>query len=132
MRVLIFFVLAFASCKSFVPNTDKCVKGLYVGKDSALFLKDKYGQMIFGNCIRVEETEEGTHQFFDQELKPISDDVYEFDYETETDYGIADLHDIHYIRRVGTFHFSGNKLVIEYSVGEVGKTMSNFRFEGWR
>lgn len=133
MRVLLFFILAFASCKSFVPNTNKCIKGLYTGKDSVLFLNDKYGQMIFGNCIRVEQAKDGRLMFFDKVLKPvIADELYEFDYETETDFGIADTRDVHNIRRVGTFRFSGNKLVIEYSVGESGKTMSNFRFEGWR
>lgn len=132
MRILLFFVLALCSCKSYFPPEDYCVKGTYVGKDSVLIESDIYGAKLFGNCIKVEKLENGVHSFFDQQLVSINKNTFKFDYTIATDYGIGNCEDLHNIRRVGTFNFSGNKLVIEYSVGEVGQTMSQYRFEGWR
>lgn len=132
MRIILFFVLALCSCKSYLPPEDYCIKGTYVGGDTVLYQSGIYGAKMFGNCIKVEKLEDGTHSFFDQELVPINKNTFKFDYTTATDYGIANREEVHYIRRMGTFNFSGHKLVIEYSVGEVGQTMSQYRFEGWR
>lgn len=132
MRILLFFVLALCSCKSYFPPSEYCIKGTYIGDDIALYEKDIYGTKMFGKCIKVQKSEDGKHYFLGKELMPIDKNVFKFDYVTITDYGIGNNSDIHSIRRMGSFNFSGNKLVIEYSVGEEGKTMSQYRFEGWR
>lgn len=86
---------------------------------------------MFGACLDVKLIN-GQYCFFDRALTPVNGEVYKFDYTIPTDYGIANTPDIHNIRRAGTFTFSHNHLVVEYSVGEEGKEMSHFRFNGWR
>lgn len=134
MRIFyLFLVLAFASCKSYEPNTQKDISGVYVGQDSLMSEFNKYGQKMIGKCITVEKNENNQYVVFSNiNLVPIDENNFSFDVTYAVDYGIGNDSDIHQIRKVAYFKFSGNKLVVEYSVGELGGTMSNFLFEGWR
>lgn len=132
MRIVLFLVLAFCSCKNYTPPVKSCVAGVYSGEDSALNVYDKFGTKMFGSCVKIEKHDDGNHYFLDKKLEVIGDDVFKFDYITPTDFGVGMDSDIHYIRRVGTLSFSTNKLVVEYSVGDTCSKMSHFKFSGWR
>lgn len=132
MRILLFLVLVFCSCKNYKPPVKSCVAGVYSGEDSALNVYDKYGSKMFGNCVKIIKKEDGNHYFMDKKLESLGDDAFKFDYVTRTDFGMGLDSDIHYIRRVGTLSFNSNRLEIEYSVGDSCSKMSHFKFSGWR
>jgi hypothetical protein len=133
MRILIILSLFLYSCKGgYTPAPPANPEGIYQGYDSALYVHDDYSQKMFGDCISVKNVD-GKYVFFDKELIPVDNETYTFDYVTPTDYGIGAQHDIRYIRRTGTFMFSYNHLIVEYSVGDTAAgVMSQYKFNGWR
>ena len=132
MRIIVFFCLLLCSCKSnFTPAPPAIPEGKYQGYDSVIYQTNDFSQKMFGNCIEVKKLQDG-YGFFDRKLEYVDGETYKFDFVTATDFGVGTTSDIHHIRRVGTFKFSYNHLIVEYSVGDSGKVMSQYKFNGWR
>ncbi|GAA4455201.1 hypothetical protein GCM10023092_18450 [Rurimicrobium arvi] len=87
---------------------------------------------MFGGCVNVAGEPNTGLSFNGKPLTAIGKEEYSFEYVDSVDYGIANDHDIHVIRRKGIFKFSYNHLIVDYSVGEVGAVESQYRFNGWR
>ena len=132
MRILLFLVLAFCSCKNYEPPVKSCIAGVYSGEDSALNVYDKFGTKMFGKCVKILKHDDGAHYYLDKELEQIDENVFRFDYISKTDFGVGLDSDIHFIRRTGTLTFNSNRVEIEYSVGDTSSQMSHFKFTGWR
>lgn len=133
MRVTLILCPFLYSCKgSFTPPPPAQPEGIYQGYDSALYVHDNYSPKMFGGCVDVRRNSEGQYYFFDKVLTPIGENTYKFDYITRTEIGVGQNAEVHAIRRVGTFKFSYNHVIVEYSVGDSGQVMSNYKFNGWR
>jgi hypothetical protein len=133
MRVVsILFLSCFCACTSFKAPLPPDPPGIYQGYDSALFVNDRYGEKMFGECLKVAGVPDSALSFNEIDLEPLGNHEFSFDYTDTVDYGIATHHDFHYVRRRGIFKFTYNHLVVEYAVGEVGAPESQYRFNGWR
>lgn len=131
MRILIVFLLIFCSCKNYTPSPPPIPEGVYQGFDSSLYVHDIYSPNLFGSCIEVKKIN-GKLYFYDILLEPAGEHTFRFDYTTVTQFGIGSESVCYPIRKSGKFEFSYNHLMIDYSVGISGGTMSQYKFHGWR
>lgn len=122
----------FGSCTSFKPPMPPHPPGIYHGYDSALYVNDRYGERMFGSCLKVVDEPGADLSFNGKQLECIGNNEFSFDYTDTLDYGFGDHSDIHYVHRRGVFKFTYNHLIVEYAVGELGQPESRYRFNGWR
>ncbi len=129
---IISLFLLFCSCKkSYTPPPPTVPEGIYQGYDSALYVHDIYGQQLIGACLDVKRID-GNLYFYDVLLEQTGENTYKFDYTTITHFGIGEESITFPIRKMGVFKFSYNHLIVHYSVGIKGQTMSEYKFNGWR
>lgn len=132
MRIVLLLFLSCCACTSFRPPLPPHPPGVYQGYDSALYVNDRYGERMFGNCLKVSGEPKDDLSFNGKQLECIGNNEFAFDYTDTVDYGLGNDPDIHYVHRRGIFKFTHNHLIVEYSVGELGQAESRYRFNGWR